>query len=156
MAKFRFRLQSLLGYRKQREEEALRALGGAQRAYQAALNAKAGLLVELEDALVRRERLGEEAVSIEAFRIEQSFIVGTRQRIVQSEQAIFRATKAVEKALRAYLGARKQSRMLETIRDKDYAKFRKDLADREQKRIDDFMIMRHRMGDGLFGEVESA
>src|SRR4051812_31232904 len=112
MPKFRFRLESVLKIRKSREEEVLRALGAAQRAYQAELARKSSLLDELENALERRENLGARAVTIIAFQIEQSFIVGTKQRLIQCDQAILRASKQVEKALRAYLVARKQSRML--------------------------------------------
>lgn len=145
MPKFAFRLESVLKLRKTREEEALRALGGAQRAYQACLAQKAGFLAQLEAALLRRERLGELAIGIEAFRIEQSYIEGTKQRITRADHAIFRASKLVEKALRAYLNARKQSRMLETLKEKDYNAFRKARAKIEARSLDDLTVMRFRM-----------
>src|SRR5579885_2601728 len=103
MPKFRFRLENILKLRKSREDEALRALGSAQRAYQDCVSAKVALLGELEAALRRRESLGSTAVTIDAFKLEQSFIDGTKQRITRADHAILRASKAVEKALRAYL-----------------------------------------------------
>ena len=145
MPKFRFRLESVLKLRKTREDEAMRALGAAQRAYQACLARKAELLSELEASLLRRERLGERSIGIDVFHLEQNFINGTKQRITQSDHMIFRAGKMVEKALRAYLNARKQSRMLETLKDKDYAAYRKAQAKIEARWLDDLTIMRHRM-----------
>jgi flagellar FliJ protein len=145
MPKFRFRLDSILKLRKSREDEALRALGAAQRAFQECVAAKAKLLGELEQSLLRREALGARATSIDAFKLEQSFIDGTKQRIARSDHAILRAGKQVEKALRAYLTARKQSRMLETLREKDYQEFRKAMAKREARRQDDFTVMRYRL-----------
>jgi flagellar export protein FliJ len=145
MPKFRFRLENILKLRKAREDEALRALGAAQRAYQECLSRKAGLLNELEQALLRRERLGERAVGIDAFQLEQSFIEGTKQWITRADHAIMRASKLVAKALRAYLDARKQLRMLETLKEKDQAAFRKEQAKLEAKRLDDFTVMRHRL-----------
>jgi flagellar FliJ protein len=145
MPKFRFRLESVLKLRKTREEESLRALGSAQRAYQACLALKGSLLSQLEAALVRREKLGERAISVEAFQLEQSYIDGTKQRIIRADHQIFRASKQVEKALRAYLNARKQSRMLETLKEKDYAAFRKEQAKLEARWMDDLTVMRFRM-----------
>jgi len=145
MPKFRFRLDSILKLRKSREDEALRALGAAQRAYQACVGAKAKLLGELEEALLRREALGARPTGIDAFKLEQHFIDGTKQRIARADHAILRAGKQVEKALRAYLAARKQSRMLETLREKDYREFRKQLAKREARAQDDFTVMRYRL-----------
>jgi flagellar protein FliJ len=147
MPKFRFRLESVLKIRKSREDECLRALGAAQHAYQATLARKAALLADLGAALDRRERLGRTPVGIDAFKLEQSFIEGTKQRVAQNEQAIFRASKQVEKALRAYLTARRQTKMLETLKEKDRLEFRKEQSRIERVRQDDLTIMRHRLKD---------
>lgn len=144
MKKFKFKFASVLHVRKIREEDALRELGLKQRKYQAEIENKARLMAELRDALQRRERLGAEAVEISAFHIEQKFIDGTKARIIRADQAIFRASKAVEKALRAYLTAKRQTRVIETLYDKEYAQFRRDMARIEQKKLDDLMVMRSR------------
>src|SRR5262245_46098109 len=128
MRKFRFRFETVLKARKTKEEDALRALGAAQRAYQEELSRKAALLKRLEESLIRRERLGIEPVGAVDFQLEQDFIVGTKQRLIKQDQAIFRASKAVEKALRAFLHARRQTTMMETLREKDFADWRKQRA----------------------------
>lgn len=143
--KFKFRLETVLNLRKTREQEALRLLAQAQRIYQQELAQKAKLNFELSDALVRREGLGIEAIGIDAFQLEQNFIVGTKQRIIQQTQAVVRASRGVEKCLRAYLVAKRQSRTIEILREKQYKEFKKALAKREQKELDDLSVMRARL-----------
>jgi flagellar export protein FliJ len=145
MKKFEFKFAAVLKQRKIREEEALRALGQAQRAYQAELDNKKRLLSDLDLALKRREALGEYPVSPIAFQLEDEFITGSKHWIRRADQAIFRATKNVEKALRGYLHARKQSRMIEILREKAYEQYRRDRSKDEQKRLDDITIMRERL-----------
>lgn len=145
MARFRFKFATLLRARKSREEEALRALGVAQRAYHAELARKRALLEALDQALNRREGLGRAPTPIQAFKIEQDFIMGTKQRLTRQDQAILRASRAVEKALRAFLHARRQARMLETLHDRHYREFRKELAKRERLAQDELTTMRFRL-----------
>jgi flagellar export protein FliJ len=131
-----------LKIRQTREEEMLRALGAAQRAYQLELSEKATILSELDQALNRREKLGNEAVAINAFQIEQNYITGTKQRIIRQDQAIVRASRTVEKTLRAYLFTRRQTRMIEILREKDFKEFKKSIAKKEQKELDELSVMR--------------
>lgn len=142
MKKFRFKLETILKHRKRREEDILRALGAAQSAYQAQLGFKAGLARELDESLVRRENLAKNGVTINFFRLEQDFINGQKQRMIMADQAIIRASRSVEKALRAYLHARRQSQMIEKIREQHFALFKKELARQEQKQVDDLTVMR--------------
>src|SRR6185437_6673908 len=128
MRKFRFQFETVLRLRKSRENDALRALAAAQRAYQADLERKAKLISELKDALLRRENLGIEAIGIDAFKLEDFFIIGTKQRIVRQDQALVRASRAVEKCLRAYLHARRQTRTIELLREKHFIEFKKTVA----------------------------
>lgn len=122
----------------------MRELGEAQRRYQGELNEKARLQQELARALTERETLGQRPVQSVDFLLADQFIVGGKHRILRQEQAIFRAQKGVEKCLRAYLQARKQTRMIEVLREKDYADFKRDRARREQKVIDELVVARHR------------
>jgi len=147
MRKFQFRFTTILNVRKRSEEAMLQNLAVAQRAFQAERQKKIKLLQELETALIRRESLAQIATGIVAYRTEQDFIVGTKSRIVWADQAILRATRGVEKALRGYLGARRQTRTIELIREKDFLEFKKALIKREQKELDELMIMRNRLRD---------
>lgn len=144
MKKFEFKFAAVLRQRKVREEESLRALGRAQRAYQAELANKARLLAELENSLQRRENLGQVPISPLAFQLEDEFISGSKHWIRRADQVILRASKAVEKALRAYLTARRQTTMIERLREKAYEEYRRERAKYEQKQQDDLAVMRNR------------
>jgi flagellar protein FliJ len=137
LKKFSFRLQSVLKVRTLREEEALRALGDAQRRYQAELAEKARLQAELERGFAGRDALATRVTESSELRLAHDFIEGGKHRILRQEQAIFRAQKGVEKCLRAYLLARRQTRMIEALREKDYAEFKRERARREQKLADE-------------------
>lgn len=145
MRKFRFQFAAVLKHRKLREEECLRSLGGAQRAFQAEIARKRQLLADLESALRRREALAAAPASSMSYYLEDVFIVGQKARIVRQDQAIVRASRAVEKMLRAYLGARRQTRAMELLRDKAYAEYRKERSRWEQRQQDDLTVMRHRL-----------
>ncbi len=151
MARFRFKLEPVLKHRKTREDEALRALGAAQRAYQLEVLKKARLRDDLARSLERREQIGREPALSIAFQLENDFIAGTKQRLVRADQAIFRASKNVEKALRAYLKSKRETRAMELLREKAFAEFRKEQNKREQREQDDLSLMRLRLKEPAFG-----
>lgn len=151
MKKFKFRFLTVLEVRRKREEEARRMLSTAQRAHQLELAKKAALQRNLGDALFRRERLmsdtesADQGIGILPVHLEQKFIEGTKQRIIQADQAIVRAVRGVEKALRFYLHAKKQLQIMETLHDKDFSEYKKKSSKLEARELDDFNIMRARV-----------
>jgi flagellar export protein FliJ len=147
MPKFNFRFATVLEVRKKSEQNALVALGAAQRSYQEAIAHKNSLVAELQRSLVRRERLGQEVTPALSFRIEQDYINGTKTRIIRADQGIVRASRGVEKALRTYLHTRKQSRMIEVLEENDRREFRRAVARKEQKQMDELTVMRSRLRD---------
>ena len=142
MRKFRFKFETLERVRKRREEEALRILSLAQKAFQSAQIRKQEFMVELNEALIRRENLGGEFVSVLTFQVENDFISGTKARILRQDHAIWKAQKGVEKALRAFLHARRQTRMMEILREKAFQEYKQDQRKREQRELDDLYVMR--------------
>jgi flagellar FliJ protein len=152
MRRFRFRFSAVERVRKIREDEALRAFGLAQQVLGSAQARKEHLQAELADAMLRRERLGITlAVPASLFALETDYIMGHRQRLVQQEQAITRARRGVEKALRAYLLARRQTRVIERLRERDQEEFRRELSKREQKVLDDQTSMRFGLASRMEG-----
>jgi flagellar export protein FliJ len=145
MKKFKFKFAAVERVRKEALDSALRGLAQAQRAFQSSVARKQELQRELEGALIRRESLGSDPVGPVAFQLENAYISGTKQRIVQQEQAIFRASRGVERALRAFLHARKQMRMVETLREKALADYKKARSKYLEKQQADLYVMRARM-----------
>ena len=156
MKRFVFRLESVLQLRKQRQEAALTALGAAQRAHQEAVEYKRSLTQTLQSSLLKREHLANSATSPLSYRMEQDFIDGTKARLVKAEHGIIRAQRGVEKALRSYLMARRQTRMIEVLREKDEADHRALARKKELKQMDEMNIMRARVTAAEFGPEEVA
>ncbi len=145
MKKFRFQFETLEKVRRSREDEALRLLSIAQGVFKAAQDHKARLQGGLSDSLERREHLADRTIGVLSFQLENDFISGTKQRIIQADQAILRAKRGVEKALRIYLQSRRQTRMIEMLREKAFAEFRIARNKYEQKQSDDLSVMRARL-----------
>ncbi len=145
MKKFKFTFNSILTFRKTLEEGTLRKLGEAQNAFQLQIARKKELENVLNSALDRRQNLGIDPIGVFAFQLEQNFIVGTKQRIIQSEAAIVRANRGVEKALRSYLMAKRETRKLELLYEKQFTLYKKERSRREQLDQDDLSVMRNRL-----------
>jgi flagellar export protein FliJ len=153
--KFRFRLEAVEKVRRAKEQETLRALAHAQAKYRDTLLAKQALMEETNVALARRDSLAATSQTIVAYQLETEFIVGNKQRMIQSDQAIFRARKFVEKALRETLIAKRALRAIEMLREKAYAEFKIEVRKKEQKELEDLYTSR-RSGFLLeIDEVES-
>ncbi len=140
--RFRFRLEAVERVRKAKEQETLRALALAQAKYQDALNAKRKILEDNDRALARREALAGVPQPVLAYQMENEFIAGNRVRIVHSDQAIFRARKFVEKALREVIAAKRALRAIEVLREKAYEEFKTALRKREQKQLEEVYATR--------------
>lgn len=123
----------------------MRLLAEAQQKLIAGKEIKFKLVETLNQSLIRRENLGNEPIPSSVFKVENDFIVGLKQRIIQADQAILRATRAVEKSLRTFLQARRQTRTLEILREKEHAEFKKDLIKQENKKLDELYTTRFRL-----------
>ena len=144
MKKFNFKFQAVLQVRQIREREFLRQLSRTQRAQQIELNKKSQLVLQLAKSLERRENLGAVKEDVSSFYLEDNFVIGTKQKIIQAESAILRASKAVERALQTYLLAKRQSKIIETLLENAQKEHRRALRKKEEKELDELIIMRNR------------
>ncbi len=144
MRKFEFKFSAVQKVAKIREEESLRALAYSQNIYQNEISKKQSILAELQNALNRRESLGRIPTKSTSFIVEQSYIIGLKQKVIQADHAILKASRAVEKMLRSYYAARAQSRRIDTLQEKAYLDYKKEVSKQEQKEIDEMILMRFR------------
>lgn len=154
MKRFRFRFETVLDVRKKLEDEALKVLASTQRDRAIALQRKEDLLNEIASAYRRLEAFGDSRSSsegVEPFRLERDFIAGSKARVVQADQAILRAHRAVERAMRGYLNARRSTRTIEILREKDLEAYKKDRNAAENKEQSELTVMRHRLRGTLTG-----
>ena len=148
MRKFRFKLEAVEKVRKSKERDALRDLATAQRALQAEKERKNLLLKNLESSLSRREQWASLTAQSNVLAVEEDFIQGTKYRIQQTELAIRRAERHLEKSMAFYLTCRQQLRMIEKLRSKALAQFKEEQLSKEAKQLDDLYIMRSRYQNG--------
>ena len=148
MKKFRFKFDHVLKLRKKREDEALRLLAAAQAKQQEQIQLKNYYHSELDNAFNNKLSLGENLVSVHQFTSIQDYIEGTKKRIQFTEQAILRAGRFVEKAMWNYLTAKKQSRILEVLFEKQYETYKQELKKHELREQDDITVMRFMQGRG--------
>jgi flagellar export protein FliJ len=127
------------------ENEALRNLAEAQKKLQSEIQVKKDFQDQLEQSLLDRERLGTTPTPASGFQFLQNFIIGTKQRIIRADQAILRANRGVDKAMRMYLHAKKLTRMIENLKDKAFSEFKLQLKKAEQKEQDELTVMRSRL-----------
>lgn len=148
MKKFKFKFDSVEKVRQIKEKETHRELAKTQDLLRTFRTHKETLIQDLKQALIRRENLGKDPISVVVFQTEEDFIRGTKQRIIQADQAILRASRSVEKAMKKFLEARRQLRMLEVLREKEKAHHRDERRKYEQKNLDDLYTMRFRLRQG--------
>jgi flagellar export protein FliJ len=152
MKRFKFRLETVEKVRKRNEEEAMSALVEARRRLSELVAKGEALQSGLEQALVRREQLGSRPTGAGAFLVEDDFIAGNKLRIAQLAIQVQKAQRAVEKAQRFFLHARRQLHVIVTLREREYEAFKKEQQRLEQKRVDEMVTMR----SGRMQQEESA
>jgi len=157
MAKFKFQLESVEKVRKMKEQKMLEALSESQRAYLEKIELKRGLLAKKQAAFEGKDSLSGSAAPVNEIRLYEDFIEGLKVRIQRADQAIIRARRFLDQAMRHYIQARKDRMMIDRLREKAYEEFRLAQARLEQKRLDDLITMRARMERvPAGGEEESA
>jgi flagellar export protein FliJ len=142
MKRFKFRLEAVEKVRKKNEEDAMRVLSDARRRLSDLVARGEEQQQALQSALNRREKLGLSPTAPAEYHTEEDFIVGTKFRIAQIAQQILKAQKGVEKATRFFIHARRQLHVITTLREREHEAFRKEQQRREQKSIDEMVVMR--------------
>jgi flagellar export protein FliJ len=148
MKKFQFKYHAVLKERQIKEKFALELLADAQHAYQTEVEQKLKLIETLEKSQTRKENLGRTPVQIQAFQAEQDFITGTKQKILQSDQKIFKAQKNIDRAMKQYIHAKRRTEIIEELKEKSYQEYRKERNRFEQKQLDDSLVMRAHLKEG--------
>ena len=142
MRRFKFRFEAVEKIRHNREQQVLRLFGSAMRDLERAKSYKQNLVNKLERAKEERESLSSRPARPADFALVDQYVVGTKARIIQSNNAIARAEKALEKARRVYLFARQQLKAIELLRERHHLEWKREVAKIEQKRVEDVVNSR--------------
>ncbi len=145
MAKFKFSLAAVERVRIQKEQMALEEMSSYQRIYQEKIAAKKDLLDKKQKAFEEKNSLSAQASSIIKFQLVEEYIDGLKQHIIRADQAIIRARRFLDQAMRKYILARRERKMIDRLKEKALEAFKLEQARAEQKQLDDLVTMRSRL-----------
>jgi flagellar export protein FliJ len=139
MAKaFKFRAQPVLRLRQQAEQATMRRLAQARsrvNAIDEEIRRLRGLLSQ-QDQLVRTGMLTG-AVDIQYLSLYRRHVMALHRRVIDQANLFRTATLEFQQARGAALEARKRRRVLTTLKDKQFARYRAHLARLEQRQMDE-------------------
>jgi flagellar FliJ protein len=157
MAKFKFQLESVEKVRTQKEQKMLEALSASQRTYLEKIQDKKDLIAKKQAAFVEKNEMASRDSTINEICLIEEYIVGLKHQIIRADQAIIRARRFLDQAMRQYIQARKERMMIDRLKEKALEEFKVVQAKVEQKQLDDLITMRARLNHGpIDGEEEIA
>ncbi|MDR1440691.1 MAG: flagellar export protein FliJ [Clostridiales bacterium] len=150
MAKFKFKLKTLLSLRRQLEEQAKSALSKAIMSLNRELARLSGIRAAISASLDEFRVLS--GGRFEAGRIKEynRFISAMREREKAQLAEVKAAEGRVEQARRELLEAVQRREMLDKLRDKAYVRYLDDERHAEQMVVDE--IISYKIGSNLNGE----
>ena len=142
MGKFRFKLQAVLDLKESKLKEALRYMGLAQGRLELELNKKNFIRSRLDSSLQERENLshfggGERAVI-------ETFVEGSKKRLEQADQAIFRATKILDKTREQVMACKNACKVFEKLKEKALDEHKKSIAKKAAKVSEEWVTLRYK------------
>jgi flagellar FliJ protein len=147
MRRFVFSLQKVLEYRQRLEEQAIRAFAEAQAQLMHEQAVLHKLLIEREECLRRSHR--RQHLSVELLAVEQTYLSALEERIEQQRQRVAEAEKVLEEKRQALIGAQRERKTLERLREKQYEEWRQEWLRTEQKALDELANVRAVTSPGL-------
>lgn len=152
MTRFRFSLQSVLDVRKRREEGAQLELARAVNARLEAARALERQEALLAGALAGWDELGREGVLDPALWLGQARYAAWVRRERDEARRRYEAAGQAEAAARERLiAATRDRQVLETLRDREFARFQETLARAEAARLDEVATVRFRFAQASSG-----
>jgi flagellar protein FliJ len=139
MKKFKFKLEVVLNERKRVEDLRLREWVLAKRILQSMIDELAAMEQRLKKAF--REATDTGANDPAMLSTIESFIQGTKIRIVWKKRDIERGAKLTERKRLEYVHASQKRAMLDKLKEKQLEQFREEVKMRELKELDDIYIM---------------
>ena len=110
-----------------------------------------------QNAFTQKNELVSKAAVINDIRLIEDYITGLKVQVVRADQAIIRARRFLDQAMRNFIQARRERMMIDRLKEKAMEEFKLETSRLEQKVLDDLMTMRARLNHGpLDSEEESA
>lgn len=141
--RFTFRFETLLKLRKQREGQCQRVVAARLRQI-VTLQARRA---KLEEQIARqaddfRRSLGAGSLDVEEVRLSRHWLLKLRERVLQAEAELAGQHAVLAQERAALAEARKTSKILETLRERQHSTFAAQLQRREQQELDELNMTR--------------
>ncbi len=140
MANFRFRLKEVLHYRRVLEREQGRELARKNFLLQEAEGQAQELLSEID----RSPAVAETVMRMADIALSGDYQQALREALIEQRLLVLEAAAAVDAAREMYVERAKDAEVLETLRERQYEKFKVEESRRERKRVDEVVVQRHR------------
>ncbi|MBD3265004.1 MAG: flagellar export protein FliJ [Candidatus Omnitrophica bacterium] len=146
MARFKFRLQKILELRKRKQEDRQKELAGLKK-----------LLKEEEKLLEKLKKQGyevrkkidliqskkENSLDMEELTRHSDYLDSLRNRILSQIRTIRKVIEDIENKRGELIDASKEKKIIETLKEQQYKKFRESLENWEKKRLDEFGMINY-------------
>ena len=144
--KFHFSYQSLLGHRKLLEEIAQRDYVEAQTVLDQQKEIYKHLYTRLHEVEGESSDLRSQSGSIAMLTELDEFMAGQKIKISRQREVVINHTQIVEGKQEILIAAAKETKILEKLREKQMATFKKAMQKKEMKRTDEIVVTRFRAG----------
>lgn len=143
MPRFRFQLQALLDFRIRKEDELKRRLGELENIMHAEQETLAELERSRQEAAARYEELESSDVDLERARLYRGFYRWLSSRIEDQQQVISELEDEMKIQRDRVVEAMRERKVVQSLRDSQFERFRLDELRREQALLDDLATSRH-------------
>ncbi|NLU40679.1 MAG: flagellar export protein FliJ [Firmicutes bacterium] len=143
MPRFRFQLQALLDFRIRKEDELKRRLGELENIMHAEQETLAELERSRQEAAARYEELESSDVDLERARLYRGFYRWLSSRIEDQQQVISELEDEMKIQRDRVVEAMRERKVVQSLRDSQFERFRLDELRREQAFLDDLATSRH-------------
>ncbi|MDI9442366.1 MAG: flagellar export protein FliJ [Firmicutes bacterium] len=133
MASFKFRLERVLKLRRTLEKQA-KQVWGAQLAL---LHESEQVLAQLQEMKADVVEFGQRQNDVGLRQAMYSYLAALNNRIDRQIEVVKEQEKRTEEARQAWLKARQETKKIDILRDRAYARFIEEEQRKEQKELDD-------------------
>lgn len=140
---FKFSYQKLLEHRKTLEDVAQRDAAEAKAAVDQCKRELAHMYYQIDEARMSSMRLSRDGGSIGAAGAGiDEFIIGQNRRIDIKKQELRQLQYVEEERMQVLVDRTKDKKILEKLKERRYAQYKKDQKKKELKAIDDIVVMK--------------
>jgi flagellar export protein FliJ len=140
VAKFKFKLESVLKVRSSQEKKALTEMSIHQKNYQNEFDKKSKLFDKLKKTISYDQNVFEENMPTYYLSLRDNYISKIKSELTKADQSLLVAKKKLEKSLSNYYLARSNHEIMETMKKENFEIFKKEISKKDQKDSEELTV----------------